>query len=113
MGLEYSIETLNLNVYNRKRSSLNSSKRNSYSNSYEMIQPASGGLEESKNSVAATVLDSVIFGKTAPGELTRDIYHACGINRVKLFKSRKSIKFRVEWLDVLSIWSKLPGALLF
>ena len=86
MGLEYSIETLNLNV-SRKRNSTYSSRRNSSSvvNNYEMnnnITSTQSGLDygASQPSIVATVLDSVIIGKTAPGELTMI---GCAVNLVK------------------------------
>ena len=84
MGLEYSIETLNLNV-SRKRNSAYSSRRNSSSavNNYEMVNNSTqSGLDygASQPSIVATVLDSVIIGKTAPGELTMI---GCAVNLVK------------------------------
>lgn len=85
MGLEYSIETLNLNVV-RKRSGSNSSRKNiresntSIQNSNYELGSSVPGLEVRSQSVAATVLDSVLFGNTVQGELTRDIWNACGVD---------------------------------
>ena len=73
MSLQYSIENLNLNNC-RKRSGSNSSRNGI--NNYEMVQP--GGQptnhDGARTSVAATILDSVLFGQTAQGELTRQIF---------------------------------------
>ena len=91
MGLEYSIETLNLNVV-RKRNGSNSSRKNSkesntpiQNSNYELLELGSSvpGLEVRSQSVAATVLDSVLFGNTVQGELTRDIWNACGVDLIK------------------------------
>ena len=91
MGLEYSIETLNLNVV-RKRNGSNSSRKNSkesntpiQNSNYELLELGSSvpGLEVRSQSVAATVLDSVLFGNTVQGELTRDIWNACGVDLMK------------------------------
>merc|ERR1712071_742212 len=91
MGLEYSIETLNLNVV-RKRNGSHSSRKNSkesntpiQNSNYELLELGSSvpGLEVRSQSVAATVLDSVLFGNTVQGELTRDIWNACGVDLIK------------------------------